>query len=176
MPSSKPLLCDAAAVIGAYQAGVWDPLVKKCTVAVTGIVVGESHHYPDGRGNRRLIHLASQVAAGTIEQHDATLDELKSFDDRIVDRQLASALDPGEREALALIVERGLPHVLCTGDGPGIRALCHLGIPAKAISLERVLSDLGITVLTPLREDLREAKFQQHIARGKRERKDLGLD
>ena len=175
MPNSRPpLLCDAAAVIGAHQAEVWTILAERYRVAVTGIIVGESHNYPDRRGDRRLIQLAPQVASGTIEQYDATLDELDSFDGRLEDRMLAMAMDPGEKEALALIVERRLPHRFCTGDGPAIRALCHLGLHNAAVSLERALRDVGCA--PRLRDDLTEGHFLRMMRRGMRERRELGLE
>jgi hypothetical protein len=176
MASSRQLLCDAPVVIGAHQAGIWDVFVKGYRVAVTGVVLAEAHYYLDQRGDRRLIQLTPQVAAGTIEQHDATHSELKAFDSRLQDRRLASALDVGELEALALIVERRLPHLLCTGDGPAIRALCHLGMGEKSISLERALRDIGYAIRLRLREDLTESKHQRHVAKGMSECKDLGLD
>jgi hypothetical protein len=171
MPNLPRLLCDTPAVVGAHMAGVWTVLTKQYPVAVTGTVVQEAQFYYDAQRNRRPINLQAQITNGVIECFDAAVEELKALDERLEDRMLAASLDPGELEVLALLVERRLPHLLCTGDGPAIRALCHLGMEERAISLERALRQVGQA--PALRSDLTEAAYQRHRARGIREREDL---
>ena len=163
MPHS-PLLCDAVIVIEAHTSGVWEPLTQRCRIAVPGVVVEESRYFRDAAsGQRKKILLKKAVAEGTVERFDASAEEVD--DTKLaLDRVTVDGLHAGELEALALLHLRDLTHWFCTAEEVATRALCHLGLHDRGVSLEQVLQECGL--MKPLLPHFTERVFQQWRTRG----------
>lgn len=137
MPNSLCVLLDANAIIEAHARDVWASLLQRVTLVIPSIVLQESQFYIDPTtGQEVRIDLTEALQNGAIREVSATLEQLSRFYARF-DRVFVQRMDPGEAEAIALLLDGALPeHQFCTGDGPAIRALSLLDMPDAGISLE----------------------------------------
>lgn len=174
----KPLqlLLDANVVIEAHCLRVWDPLISRVPVACPATVVdSEALFYcEDEHSVPPSIHLERLVAEGRIAMFEATAEDLGRVATLLTDDVL-EGLDPGEAEALALLLVQKAPdHRFCTGDRAAIRALALLGLSERGISFESVLETLGLQ--KRLKEPFTEQFFQQALREGQEHRlRGLGL-
>jgi hypothetical protein len=84
-------------------------------------------------------------------------------------------LDPGEEEALALLLAgKAADHLLCSSDRAVVRALGLLGLSESGISFERALAAVGAT--KGLRTHFTDSYFQTALREGQELRlRGLGL-
>lgn len=142
----KCLLLDANIVIEAYKLGIWDQLIERFSIAVPSIVVkNEALFYSKkDRGIPEPINLPDLIIQGKIVEIGADSNDLLTLDQNF-DLAFKEGLDPGEREALAIIMcGKAAEYFLCTGDANAIQALALLGLSELGISLEKVLLSVGL--------------------------------
>lgn len=162
------VLLDANIIIEAHARNVWASVVERVTLVVPSTVIAEATHYISPQSGMRMeIHLGNDLQDGRIREVSATVDQLAQllshFDIVFVQR-----MDPGETEALALLLAGELENCLfCSSDGPAIRALNLLGIPDRGISFERLLRAVGLErqLLRPFDESF----FREMQAQGSQE-------
>jgi hypothetical protein len=111
--------------------------------------------------------LSQSVSSGKIAEMAATGTELRRLQN-ILDYATLQGLHPGEREALAIINSDRTEGTFCTADGAAIRALALLGHRESGISLEALLSKVGLQ--KPLDQHFREDFFKKHLDRGAQDR------
>lgn len=166
---SLPLLVDANIVIEAYKISVWNPLIGRLRVAIPSIVIDdEALFYSSDLGNVPVpIRLPSLVANGSIERVEATNEEMSAVLD-IFDRVFVEGIHPGEHEALAIIMHRSEEYQFCSSDVVAIKALTMLGYSDRGVSMESVLTSIGLT--KKLDKQFTEAFFRNQIAAGQVQR------
>jgi|GEM_PF-6759019 hypothetical protein len=80
-----------------------------------------------------------------------------------------SSIDPGEREALALLKNPNFKNFyFCTGDALAVKLLSILGITDRGISVEKLLDKIGIT--KKLDKHFKEKWFQRQLSLGFQEK------
>ncbi len=167
--SNLYILLDANIIIEAHMQGVWASLIRHASIIIPSTVMEEADGYRDAASSAYIpIHLEPDLASGLIHETQATPEQLAllraRFDDIFLQR-----MDRGESEALALVLAGALPNArFCTGDGPAIRALSLLDMPAVGISFEAILRKIGRQ--HQLRSQYTEQFFHDMQARGAEER------
>jgi len=137
------LLLDANVVIYLFKLGIWDKVVTQCDIRLARIVVEEAHFYETDEGERVDFDLAPYVAAAQVHVFDVMPSDLVRFR-RTFKTLFLEQMDPGETESLAwLLANPSEPH-LCSADAIVFRVLGALGLAERGISLEEVLSQIGL--------------------------------
>ena len=157
-------------VIEAHALEIWDSLIDKIDVIIPSTVVQDEAFYFDTKkiGKRGPILISQSIRSGKIVEMIATVTELRRLQD-ILDYAILQGLHPGEREALAIINgDRTQGTLFCTADGAAIRALALLGHRESGISLEALLTKVGLQ--KPLDQHFREYFFKKHLDRGAQDR------
>jgi len=142
----KCLLLDANIVIEAFKLGAWDQLIERISIAVPSIVVkNEALFYSKkDRGIPEPINLPDLIIQGKIVEIEADSSDLLTLDLNF-DLVFQEGLDPGEKEALALMwCGKADEYFLCTADANAIQALAILGLSESGISFERALLSVGL--------------------------------
>jgi hypothetical protein len=146
---ARLLLLDANAIIYAHETACWDALCSRCSVTVPSIIVRwELLPYLDAAtGVPSQIDLRPLVGNG-ITEAEGTEMQLANVSVALRGR---ISLHPGEHEALALMLSGSLPtHSFCTSDAAAIKAAVMLGLSARLVSLEEVLTSIGYSRKLPL--------------------------
>jgi hypothetical protein len=162
------VLLDANVIIEAHACGAWASLHRRVALVVPSTVLDEATHYvaPD-TGMRVEIHVKQAVQAGQISEVSATAEQLARLLDHF-DRVFIERMDPGETEALALLLAGELEDCMfCSSDGPAIRALNLLSMPDRGISLEALLRKAGL--VRRLARPFDDRFFREMQARGAQE-------
>lgn len=166
--ASLCVLLDANVIIEAHACRAWASLLERVILIVPSTVLAEATHYVEREtGMRMEIHLQQAVQQGQIREVSATAEQLAALLGRF-DRVFIQRMDPGEAEALALLLTGELSDCFfCSSDGPAIRALNLLSMPERGISLEMLLRGAGLE--RRLARPFDERFFQEMRARGAEE-------
>jgi hypothetical protein len=162
------VLLDANIIIEAHMQGVWASLIQRATIVIPSIVLREAQGYHDlATGEYIPIHLEEALATGLIREIAASVEQLAELRTRF-DSIFVQRMDPGESEALALLLAGALPGArFCTADGPAIRALSLLQMADMGVSFEALLHDVGLQ--HRLRNHFSERFFREMRERGAQE-------
>lgn len=163
---SLVFLLDAGPVIRLHELGLWDGVVERAELVLPGTVARqEAHFFTDAEG-RKTIDLLAQSSTGAVQVKDADAVDLERTAD-LFDASIRESVDPGELEALTLIRLWDSPRPrFCTADRLATIALCLLGFADSAVSLERLLEDVGLGNPVGLRR-YSEAELQRWLKEGR---------
>lgn len=160
------LLLDACIIIDAYTLGVWDNLVASGEIVAPSIVIhDEAKFYKTENGRESTqIDLPSLVDAHRIQEASATPSEMGDVL-QYLDRGTQEGLDPGEIEALAIIMkDRNGEMLFCTADRIAVETVAMLGLSERGVSMESMLDRLGLHKEVPAK--CSEQRFRQYIQNG----------
>jgi hypothetical protein len=159
------VLLDANIVIEAHALRIWRELKDRYELLLPSIVViNEAKYFHSSKRGSRSIRLGEQITRGEVHQLTATAAEYAQLYE-IFDSVFLQTLDPGETEALALLQANTSPEAFfCTSDAPAIKALAMLGLSHRGISMEMLMSKVGLrkTLETQFTEDF----FKTNIRHG----------
>lgn len=164
------VILDAMIVIEAHALEIWDSLIDKIDAIIPSTVIQDEAFYFDTKktGKRGPILIRQSVSSGKVAEMASTDTELRRLQN-ILDYATLQGLHPGEREALAIINSDSTEGTFfCTADGAAIRALALLGHRESGISLETLLTKVGLQ--KPLNQHFREDFFKIHLDRGAQDR------
>ncbi len=168
MKKSYLVILDANVVIDAYQNNYWNTLVTAYNVYLPAIVLRDEVQYFRDRDGKKFIDLSPYILKGTVVELEATLEE-EAVLQASVKPVFLPKLDPGEREALALLKSPRCKNFLfCTGDALAIQGLSILGMTPQGISVEKLLNNAGST--KKVKPEFTEKRFQAHLVQGFQER------
>lgn len=164
----KFLLLDADVIIEAYRIGIWLSLIDRVQIAVPSIVAhSEALFYSKEEGRiPEEIDLPKLIQEGKISELIASdiemADLLAKFDNVFIQFE---GLHSGEAEALALILSgKASGYMFCTGDKVAIQGLAMLGHSSYGISMEQVLSTVGLQ--KQLSHQFSESYFKRWLKKG----------
>jgi hypothetical protein len=161
------LLLDACIIIDAHSLGVWANLVETGQIVVPSIVIrDEAQFYETEQGMIPTpIDLRALLDENRIAEASATAAEMRQVLDHF-DRNTQEGLDPGEIEALAIIMQNEDDEMrFCTADRAAVEAIAMLGLSEQGISMECMLDELGLHSTLPLK--CTEHRFRQYLENGK---------
>lgn len=167
--TTKPLcvLSDANIIIDAHVLGIWDQLVTQCKMFTTRYIEKNEARYFRSRYGRISINLKKQIQSGYITVLAATGKDTDQLY-RTFEKWFLESLDPGEIEALALILAgKTEGAIFCTTDSPAIMALAMLNRASQGISFEKLLERTGFRSLRKkLHYRHSQTFFKQYINKG----------
>jgi hypothetical protein len=167
MPKFRLLLLDANVIIYAHELGIWHLLTDRCEITVTRTVAEqEVYYWRDRDGGRHEIDLATDIQEGRVRCIEVPLARIDAFRERFSEVYL-DAMDPGETESLAFLESSADPWRLCSSDAIVFRVLGSLGRAEQGISLEEVLSAVGLERQVDAMYD--KTFRQRYTARGRQE-------
>lgn len=162
------VLLDANVIIEAHELGVWHQLIAFYEVIVPSVVARHEARYFVTGEQHNPIQLASLIAQGKVKELQADLNELSEVMKQF-DPLFSESIDPGEQEALALMLAGRCPdHRFCSADARPLQALAMLGMSDGGVSLEELLGKMGQS--KPLDEQYTKAYLERQIKEGQRRR------
>lgn len=168
MKKSKLVILDANVVIHSHAQKYWDSVTNRYEIYLPATVLNEEAFYFGGPHQEHPILLQKAVEQKSIHMLEASLDDDRHLQSLIIPN-FVSRIDPGEREALALLKNpKFKEYYFCTGDALPIRLLSVLGLSDRGVSVEKLLRDIGMT--KKLERHFTDAWFQQQLAFGLQEK------
>jgi len=165
--TTKPrcVLLDANIVIEAHALKIWTELKDRYELILPSIVViNEAKYFYSAKRRSKSIRLGEQITRGEVRQLTATAEEYAQLYEKF-DSVFRDTLDPGETEALALLqANRASEAFFCTSDAPAIKALAMLGLSNRGISMEMLMSKIGLA--KKLKKWFTEDFFKTNIKHG----------
>lgn len=147
--SSKPkfFLLDAGPIIELHRLGRWDLVLDRAEVVVPRVIAErEAEYWVREDNSRQPINTLSDAEAGRLTVLDCKEVELRCTLD-LFDRVTQQSIDAGELHALTLLrcwQDEPSP-AFCAGDRMAIVCLCLLGLSESAVSVEELLSSVGLS-------------------------------
>lgn len=161
----KLLLLDADVIIDLLGFELFDSLLNTYEVYVCSTVINEVKTYKS-QGIMTNINFRTQYSdTSKVIEISASASEEEEMLQRlpILFRQ---SIDPGEIESLSILIIRSdLNLKFCSCDARAIRALSHLRVPEKGISLEEVLNKFKHNKVDLQTRHL-ESYFKENIKQG----------
>jgi hypothetical protein len=143
MPALKLLILDANEVIYLHETGLWQPVLARCEVYLARTIAEDEAKFYRGSEANEIIDLSEDITQGRVRVFERTITELKEFTD-LFDPVYVEALDPGEAESLAYLVQSKDTLLISSGDAIVFRVLGLLGRSDQGISLEEILQRVGL--------------------------------
>lgn len=150
MPKLKLLILDAGVVITLHQLGIWRQVVERCDLHVSRVVVEvESLFHRDSSDDQgeygQCIDIQSDVASGAVSVFDVHIGGVERFR-QAFDDSYAAGIHDGEAESLAyLFANPQRDWLISSGDAIVFKVLGNCGCAEQGISVEEILSRLGLT-------------------------------
>ncbi len=144
--SKSPLvILDTGIVIKAFEFDVWPQLIARYRIVIPKTVLKEAKGYPiAGQNFLNPIDLFQWIKSGEINVVSIDVLDVINFVKNF-DRTYLDKMDPGELEALAYWHVNQASAQICSGDGIVYKAIGRLGKFDSGISLEELLSPLGLS-------------------------------
>jgi hypothetical protein len=162
------VLLDANVIIEAYELGVWQALIVSFTLTVPSVVARHEAKYFVVRGKYNPIDLSSLVTQGKIKVLEADVPEIADLMSQF-DPLFSESIDPGEQEALALMLANRCPdHRFCSADARPVQALAMLDMSDRGVSFEELLKRIGRA--QKLDDHFTQAFLERQIKEGQRRR------
>jgi hypothetical protein len=137
-------------------------------VAVPSVVARQEAKYFLVHGQYNPIQLSSLIAQNRIRELAAEASELVELM-REFDPLFSESIDPGEQEALALMLAEKCPdHQFCSADARPLQALAMLGMSDRGISFEELLTSVGES--KQVDEQFTKKFLERQIREGQRRR------
>jgi hypothetical protein len=136
------LLLDAGPIIKLFELGIWEQFISRCDVTVSRTVAEEAR-YTSREFEDIRIELEPYAAQKRIVIADVELSSIRIFREKfnLANRAIIHA---GELETLAFLHTSSESWRLCAADHAVFRVLGLLGKGEQGISLEEVLSEIGL--------------------------------
>lgn len=162
------VLLDANIIIEAHELGVWQALVASVDLTVPSVVARHEAKYFVVGKKHNPINLSSLSTQGKIKVLEADVPEIADLMGQF-DPLFSESIDPGEQEALALMLANRCPEQrLCSADARPIQALAMLDMSDRGVSFEELLKRIGRT--QKLDDHFTQAFLERQIKEGQRRR------
>ncbi len=156
------VLLDADIIIDLHRFGIWENILEKNKILIPSIILRrEVIYFIDDMGTKHNIHLIDN-AGSTFTEVSVTAEELINFRQKF-DRFIEEELDPGETEALKILLDRN-DCCFCTCDKVAIKTMALLGKREQGLSFEKLLKSSGIT--KNLERKHKENYFKKYLDEG----------
>ena len=144
MPSLRFLIFDATVVFYLHEIGLWQSLLDRCEIYLSRIVADVEVRYYRGKEWDEVIDLSADIKSGRIRVFDVDVSEVKTFCGQF-DRVYLEKLDDGEAESLTFMLCRPDDWLISSADAIVFRVLGNLNHADRGVSLEEVLTKIGLT-------------------------------
>lgn len=163
--SLKLLLLDADIIIDLLGFDLFDSLLNANEVYVCSTVVDEIKTYKDQGIMTNINFRQRYIDTEKVTELSASISEEEEMLKQLPDL-FRESIDLGEIESLSILINRSdLNFKFCSCDAKAIRALSHLRVSEKGISLEEVLNKFKHNKVDLKVRHLKEY-FQDNVKRG----------
>lgn len=140
----KRVLPDTVIIIDAHEHGYWEPLCNTYHLLVPKTILENEAFYFQSDWGKVGMNPTEWIKQGKVESIEATLEEFQILNKKLSSDFMAS-LDPGELEALAILLSKNHKDVFfTTADRAPVKALGVLSLGFKGISVEELLTACGV--------------------------------
>lgn len=138
-------MLDAGPIIKLFELNLWDKFIEKCDVAIPRTIVEDETIFFGTEDNKTFLEqgLASYEKNGLVKIIDVPLSLINTFIKKF-DLAYQASIHPGEKEALAFLLNTSERYRLCSADKVVFKVLGLLGKSEQGISLEEVLEQIGL--------------------------------
>ncbi len=138
------LLLDAGPIIKLFELGIWDKFIELCDVTISKTVVQQECLYYEEDGARYDIDFPFEQSAqkGQIKIIEVNSSESKQEIGKL--NNLNYDIHAGEMESITFLLRSPQDYIICAADGAVFRFLAYIGKKEKGISLEEILSKIGL--------------------------------
>lgn len=163
----KQVLVDAVVVIHAHENRYWDSLCNAYQVALPATILENEVFYFESSHGKMGLKPSRWIEQGTVTRVEAEIGDYDTLSRKLSDNFML-AIDPGEREALAILFsEKYKNYLFTTADKAAAKALGILGIGLRGVSVEELLKLIGNPASkTNLTTQYTKTWFQKNIAEG----------
>ncbi len=160
------LLLDAGPIIKLFELGLWEKFIEKHDVTVTRTVAEDEVVFAAEGYEKEFIDfgLKTYEERGLVKVVDPELSVVNDFFNKF-NEEYKQIIHPGEKETLALLCNSDERWVVCAADGAVFQVLGLLGKGDQGVSLEEVLSSIGLSHKLEWRFTKRFR--EKHTAKGK---------
>ncbi|GAB4547759.1 MAG: hypothetical protein Tsb0013_07790 [Phycisphaerales bacterium] len=148
MTRSRLILLDANVVIQLFQLGIWEQITARCEIVLAQTVVDEVQFYETDT-ERKYVDWEHWKTACSMRIESVPPADVQAYCSKFGPGYYEK-LDPGEAEALALLV-RDTDSKICSADKIVWRVLGNTNATERGISLEEILTMSGLTKPIPHR-------------------------
>lgn len=142
--NSKLVILDANVIIELFKKDLFASVINRYHLHIPETIKAECIYYYDALGNKVDINLDQYSENPKMTIVSANADQYIKLACKLKE-DFYRSIDDGEKEALALIHSAEDDEMMfCSGDLPAIKALGVIGRSSQAISLESLLSNIGI--------------------------------
>lgn len=168
MKKFQLLLLDANVVITLFEEGIWEAVCRECDVHLARTVLDEAEFYEDDEDCKHEIDLNPYIRSETVRVVEEPTENVQAFLN-LFDLSYLERLDTGEAESLAFLFSAKDEFTICSADAIVFRVLGNLDLSDRGISLETLLSRLGLGRRLP-HDGYTEAFREKHTRKGVAER------
>ncbi len=139
---SKDLLVDSVVVIDAHEKGYWKRLCNEHRVFLPGTIIDDELFYFTSDKGKQPLQVKNWIDQRTITRIDAEITDAAELIKRL-SNDFIQTLDPGELEALAILISKKYQHIIfTTADYAAVKALGILSLRLRGVSVEDLLNNL----------------------------------
>lgn len=167
----KLVILDANVIIDMHRNGIWENVISRYEIFVTGTVANDEVSYFVSKNNNQKvdISLKEYIDNSKIKVLEATDCHILSLKEKVKEDYFNS-IDPGELEAIALLHSgEYLNFNFCTGDKAAIRALTVFDLTFQGVSLEMLLNNISMK-FEGFSRNYSEAEFKKQQGLGLQEK------
>jgi hypothetical protein len=137
------LLLDAGPIIKLFSLKIWDEFLKHCDVTTARVIAEDQALYTeDGCQHINLKPYEEQHLINILE---VDMVAVRQFHDKF-DLLYKADIHNGEKEMLAFLCQSSEKWLVCSGDRAVFRVIGLLGKGDQGISLEEILSQIGLSI------------------------------
>ncbi|MHC4159155.1 MAG: hypothetical protein ACYSSO_08765 [Planctomycetota bacterium] len=135
------LLLDAGPIIKLFSLGIWDRFIKHWDVTISRIIAEDQALYTED--GEKHIDLKPYKEQNLVTILDVDIPIVKKFEDKF-DPLYKPDIHDGEKETLAFLHESSQEWLVCSADHAVFKILGLLGKGNQGISLEEILTKIGL--------------------------------
>lgn len=157
------IILDANVIIELFRQNIFEALIGRYKIKLPTTIKNECKYYEDLSGVEIQIDWAIYLSTNKVEEISADGIEYGKLA-KLFKEDFYRGIDPGELEALAIINASDEENLFfCSGDLPSLKAMGVLGKGNQAISLEKLLLNIGIQ--KTLKQHFSEKRKNQEIGK-----------
>lgn len=157
------IILDANVIIELFRQDIFAAVVDRCSIKLPTTIKNECKFYEDQSGKEIQIDWTQYLNSGKVEEISADDLEYGKLA-RLFKEDFYRGIDAGGLEALAIINASDDEYLFfCSGDLPSLKAMGVLGKGNQAVSLEKLLKNIGIQ--KNLKQHFSEKRKNQEVGK-----------
>jgi hypothetical protein len=162
----KHVIADAVIVIHAHECGYWDHLCHVYQIALPATILENELFYFATSHGKQALNPSMWIKQGSIIRLEADFDDYTKLSNHL-SPHFITAIDAGEKEALALLLSPNFKdYLFTTADKAAVKALGVLGLGTRGVSVEELIKPMGSSTRLKLAQHYTKNWFQRNLSEG----------